>query len=277
MSAREVPADSELALPEQDLYETVLKVSGDGGDAPASFGRTFARPQDLSGSEGVSLWVYGSGSGQSVTLTLQDGSNQGDWELLYEDDFDGAAGSPPDPAVWSADIGDGTVGSAPGWGNNELEYYTDAPENVALDGAGNLVVTAREVAPDASLECYYGPCRYTSARLKTQDKLEFTHGRVEARMQLPQGQGIWPALWMLGGNFGEVGWPTSGEIDVMEHIGREPSTVYGTVHGPGYAGANGIGGEFELGEPLRTTFIRLYSSGGPRNCSGSSTTSFSLP
>ncbi len=246
LSARELPAESELALPEQDLYETVLQVTGDAADAPVSFGRTFARPQDLSGSEGVSFWVYGSSSGQPVTLELQDGTREGDWELLYEDDFDGAAGTPPDPAVWSAEIGDGTVGSAPGWGNNELEYYSDDPENVALDGAGNLVLTARETAPNAGLECYYGPCLYTSARLRTQDKLEFTYGRVEARMQLPQGQGVWPALWMLGVNFGEVGWPNSGEIDIMEHIGREPATVYGTVHGPGYSGASGVGGSFEL-------------------------------
>ena len=245
-SAREVPADSDLALPEQDLYESVLKATWDAGDAPASFGRSFSQPQDLSGSEGVSFWVYGSGSGQDVTVELQDGSSGGAWEPLYEDDFDGAAGTPPDPAVWSADLGDGTQGSAPGWGNNELEYYTDDPDNVALDGMGNLVITAREVAPDAGLTCYYGPCRYTSARLKTQGKLAFTYGRVEARMQLPQGQGIWPALWGLGGNIGEVGWPQSGEIDIMENIGREPSTVHGTVHGPGYSGANGIGAPFEL-------------------------------
>ncbi len=246
LSLRELPADAELALPEQDLYETVLKVAWDGGDAPASFGRSFTQPQDLSGSEGVSFWVYGSGSGQDITVELQDGTREGDWELLYEDDFDGAAGAPPDPTLWSAEIGDGTVGNAPGWGNNELEYYTDDSENVALDGAGHLVITAREVAPDIGLECYYGPCRYTSARLVTQDKLEFTYGRVEARMRLPQGQGIWPALWMLGGDFGEVSWPTSGEVDIMEHIGREPGTVYGTVHGPGYAGASGVGGAFEL-------------------------------
>ena len=247
LSSRDLPAESDMALPEQDLYETVLEATWDAGDANASFGRTFAQPQDLSGSEGLSFWVYGSSSGQAVTLELQDGSADVNaaWNLLYEDDFDGAAGTAPDPAVWSAEIGDGTIGSAPGWGNNELEYYTDDPENASLDGAGNLVITARETAPDASLECYYGPCRYTSARLKTERKLEFTYGRVEARMQLPAGQGIWPALWLLG-DPSAGGWPQSGEIDIMENIGREPSTVHGTVHGPGYSGANGIGAPFEL-------------------------------
>ncbi|CAN5800558.1 hypothetical protein BH24DEI2_BH24DEI2_10720 [soil metagenome] len=245
LSARELPADADMALPDQDLYETVLKATWDAGAANASFGRSFAKPQDLSGGEGVSFWYYGSGSGQDVTLELQDGASEGAWEPVYEDDFDGAAGTPPDPAVWSADIGDGTVGSAPGWGNNELEYYTDAPENVALDGAGNLVITARETAADARLTCYYGPCRYTSARLKTLSKLEVTYGRIEARMQLPAGQGVWPALWLLGDASGGS-WPNAGEIDIVENIGREPSTVHGTVHGPGYSGASGVGGSFEL-------------------------------
>ena len=96
--------------------------------------------------------------------------------------------------------------------------------------------------------CWYGPCRFTSARLLTRGRFSFTYGVVEARIKVPFGQGIWPAFWMLGENFGEVGWPACGEIDIMENIGRESGIVHGTVHGPGYSGANGIGGLHALPE-----------------------------
>ena len=98
------------------------------------------------------------------------------------------------------------------------------------------------MAPASGASCWYGPCRYTSARLLTKGKFAATYGRFEARLKLPAGQGLWPAFWMLGDNIDAVGWPRSGEIDVMENIGKEPSTVHGTLHGPGYSGAGGIGG-----------------------------------
>lgn len=108
------------------------------------------------------------------------------------------------------------------------------------------MITAHETAGDAE-PCYYdAPCEYTSARLITRGNLEFAYGRVEARIKLPEGQGIWPAFWMLGDDLAEVGWPQSGEIDIMEHIGREPSTVHGTIHGPGYSGGNSVGRPYRL-------------------------------
>ncbi len=141
------------------------------------------------------------------------------WEELWADTFDGAAGSAP-ADHWVPDLGAG------GWGNEELQAYTT--ENAVLDGDGHLVITAREEARDGAA--------YTSARLTTRDTFAVTYGRVEARMKVPEGQGLWPAFWMLGTDFAEVGWPACGEIDVMEHRGGEPGTVQGSVHGPGYAG-----------------------------------------
>ncbi|MCY4071982.1 MAG: family 16 glycosylhydrolase [Chloroflexi bacterium] len=156
-----------------------------------------------------------------------------DWDLLWSDEFDADAGAPIDDAFWTCEIG------GHGWGNNEMEYYTDRVENVAHDGAGNLVITAREETL-ADSTCHYGECQYTSARCITQDKVEFTYGRVEARIDIPNGQGIWPAFWMLGANFPELGWPLSGEIDILENVG-EKNVVYGALHGPGYSGAGNLG------------------------------------
>ena len=85
--------------------------------------------------------------------------------------------------------------------------------------------------------CWYGTCQYTSARLLTAGKVDVTYGRVESRLKMPGGQGLWPAFWMLGENIGSVGWPACGEIDIMENIGREPVTNHGSMHGPGYSGA----------------------------------------
>lgn len=162
--------------------------------------------------------------------------------LVWHDEFDGPTGSSPDTSRWVFETG------GHGFGNSELEYYTARTDNAALDGQGRLVITARE-------ESYMGR-DYTSARLKTHGTFEHTYGRYEARMKLPQGQGIWPAFWMLGVDIGTAGWPSCGEIDVMENIGREPSTVHGTLHGPGYSGGNGIGGGFDLpsGEKFADAF-----------------------
>ncbi|MGE4561093.1 MAG: family 16 glycosylhydrolase [Desulfobulbus sp.] len=164
--------------------------------------------------------------------------------LLWNDEFDAPEGTPPDPAKWGYDLG------GKGWGNQEYQYYTDQPHNAAHDGNSHLVITARETDEQerAMMPCWYGPARYTSARLLTQGKFSFTHGVVEARIRVPRGPGIWPALWMLGEDFGPVAWPHCGEIDIMENIGREPAMVHGTIHGPGYCGGDGIGGPFALPE-----------------------------
>jgi beta-glucanase (GH16 family) len=162
------------------------------------------------------------------------------WKLVWSDEFDGPAGAPVDATKWVAEVGGG------GWGNQEREYYTNRPENASLDGAGHLVITARAESPGSGFMCWYGACQYTSARLTTKGKLAQSHGKFEARIRIPRGQGIWPAFWMLGADIDLVGWPQSGEIDVMENIGREPSIIHGTIHGPGYSGGNGIGGSHTL-------------------------------
>jgi beta-glucanase (GH16 family) len=162
------------------------------------------------------------------------------WTLAWSDEFDGPAGAGIDASKWVAEIG------GHGWGNEERQYYTARPENVSLDGNGHLVITARAEPQDSPYQCWYGTCRYTSARLKTKGLYEPMYGRIEARIRIPRTQGIWPAFWMLGNNIDQVGWPQSGEIDVMENIGREPSTVHGTIHGPGYSGGKGIGSAHSL-------------------------------
>src|SRR5215470_18241893 len=136
------------------------------------------------------------------------------WVLVWSDEFDGPAGSVPDSTKWGYDIGGN------GWGNNELESYTDRTQNAYLDGSGNLVIKVIN-------ENFTGrdgiQRNYTSARLLTKGKFEQKYGRFEARIKIPFGQGIWPAFWMLGNDISQVGWPTCGEIDIMENVGREPA------------------------------------------------------
>ncbi len=144
------------------------------------------------------------------------------WELAWHDEFDGES---IDEANWTYDIG------GHGWGNGEAQFYTDRPDNARLED-GMLVIEARQERYEASY--------YTSARLKSQGLQEFQYGRIEARLKVPAGRGLWPAFWMLGSNFEEVGWPDCGEIDIMEYVGREPDLILGTIHGPGYAGATSL-------------------------------------
>lgn len=159
---------------------------------------------------------------------------------VFNDEFNKAANTPIDATKWTAENGSG------GWGNEELQHYTNSPENAYHDGRGNLVIRAIKLAPPLNLNCWYGKCQYTSARLVTKEKFERKYGRFEARIKIPRGQGMWSAFWMLGNNIDTVGWSACGEIDVMENIGREPFTVHGTIHGPGYSGAKGIGAPFNL-------------------------------
>lgn len=160
------------------------------------------------------------------------------WVQTFGDEFNASAGTLPDSSKWTMETGGG------GWGNNEWQTYTARPENAAHDGNGHLVITARYEPNYLGTD---GIRRdYTSARLKTQGKFNQTYGRFETRLRVPGGQGIWPAFWMLGEDIATEGWPNSGEIDVMEFIGREPNNVYGTIHGPGYSGAGGIGASYSL-------------------------------
>ncbi|MBQ0787591.1 MAG: glycoside hydrolase family 16 protein [Oceanihabitans sp.] len=152
-------------------------------------------------------------------------------ELVMQDEFntDGA----PNSALWNYDIGNGVNG----WGNNELEYYTDRTENVKVEN-GYLLITAKEEQFNGS--------SYTSAKLTTNGLFEQAYGRFEARIRLPYGQGMWPAFWLLGANCDEVIWPQCGEIDIMEYRGQEPTTVHGTVHGPGYSAGDAITKSYSL-------------------------------
>ncbi len=150
--------------------------------------------------------------------------------LLWSQEFTGAANSNPDSSAWAPDLGDGSVFNNPGWGNNELQYYTN--DSAKLDGAGNLSITATKTTNGYS--CYIGTCLWKSAKLTTKQKVGFKFGYLEARMKTPVGAGMWPAFWMLGANINENGgsvfWPNSGEIDIFEGKGAAPNTVWGTPH-----------------------------------------------
>jgi beta-glucanase (GH16 family) len=140
-----------------------------------------------------------------------------DWDLVWVDEFDAPDGVSPDPERWSFNTGGG------GWGNGERQYYTDRPENAVIED-GVLRICAREE------EGFFRGYRYTSARLVTKRKGDWTYGRIEVRAQLPEGQGIWPAIWMLPSHTAYGGWPMGGEIDIMEMLGQNPIRVYGTLH-----------------------------------------------
>ncbi|MFT0716768.1 family 16 glycosylhydrolase [Flagellimonas lutimaris] len=152
-------------------------------------------------------------------------------ELTLSEEFD--TDGQPNASIWGYEIGTGENG----WGNQELQYYTDRPENVNVQN-GVLLITAREESFEGS--------SYTSARLVTKDKFEQRYGRFEARIRLPYGQGIWPAFWMLGADIDENPWPGAGEIDIMEYRGQNPTLLIGSVHGPGYSGGEAISKEYNL-------------------------------
>ncbi|UCG40524.1 MAG: glycoside hydrolase family 16 protein [Acidimicrobiia bacterium] len=151
------------------------------------------------------------------------------FELVWSDEFDG---DEINPENWTYEIGGW------GWGNGEAQYYTDREKNARVQN-GLLVIELHQEKFENSY--------YTSARLVSQDLQEFQYGYFEGRIKVPRGAGLWPAFWMLGSDFYrnpddpfDANWPFSGEIDIMEYVGREPNLVIGTVHGPGYAGAGGL-------------------------------------
>ena len=190
----------------------------------------------------ISRWLLGTGALLSVSLSSCGGSSQSatppppSYVVVWSDEFNAANGSLPDSSKWVMETGGN------GWGNNELESYTNRTQNAHLQD-GNLQIIANK-------ETYTGPDgitrQYTSARIKTQTLFTQKYGRFEARIKIPQGQGMWPAFWMLGDNIGQVGWPTCGEIDIMENIGKEPTKVHGSMHGPGYSGSNGLTGTYTI-------------------------------
>ena len=158
------------------------------------------------------------------------------WTLVWSDEFNLPDGSSPDASKWNL------VTGGNGFGNAELESYTNRPQNAEIQN-GNLVITAlKESYTGADMVSH----DYTSARLNSSNKFAQAYGRFEARIKIPYGQGMWPAFWLLGSDLSSKAWPTCGEIDIMENIGREPSIVHGTIHGPGYSGDKGIGSPFSF-------------------------------
>jgi beta-glucanase (GH16 family) len=147
------------------------------------------------------------------------------WTLTWSDEFDGPEGSAVDGTKWGHDVGGG------GWGNQELELYTDGTQNAYLSG-GTLVIEADRASAQAGA-CWYGACEYTSARITTQGKFAQAYGRFEASIQIPSGKGLWPAFWLLGDDVNQVGWPACGEVDVMENAGAVPGVNHGSLHEPG--------------------------------------------
>ena len=173
-----------------------------------------------------------------ATIRLEGQSPNKRWTLVWQDEFNAQNGSSIDKNKWTPEVG------GHGWGNHELEYYTDRIDN-AFQSNGSLVIKAIK-------EEFTGrdnvTREFTSARLITKQTFTTTFGRFEARIKLPRGQGIWPAFWLLGTDIGKVGWPKCGEIDIMELIGKEPSTIHGTIHGPGYSGRKGLSSSYSLAD-----------------------------
>src|SRR5690606_30573233 len=202
------------------------------------------------------LYMNDNFTGSSITVTADDGclDNEGfndvltsivvrqasSSNLVWADEFDSI-----NSANWTFETGGG------GWGNNELQYYTNGQNSFiqydAAAGSNVLVIEARQNNP-SNYNCWYGYCQYTSSRMITRNKQSFQYGRVEARIKLPQTQGIWPAFWMMGNSLGQVEWPHSGEIDIMEHVGYEPTLTHGAIHGPGYSGNTPFTGTYNLNQ-----------------------------
>ncbi len=177
-----------------------------------------------------------------TTILIQNGCQKDDdkgsryTKLVWQDEFDGEGSI--DANKWNFDIGNGAEVGLPGWGNNELQYYSDRSENIQIKD-GKLEITARKEA--------YNGSSYTSAKIHTKGIFQTTFGRFEARIKLPFGQGLWPAFWLLGDDSnGTVIWPAIGEIDIMEYRGQQPTIIHGTIHGPGYSGGNGVTDSYAL-------------------------------
>jgi beta-glucanase (GH16 family) len=186
----------------------------------------------------VNVTAKGAG-GQTISKTLQVTVATA-LGLVWSDEFN--TNGAPDPAKWGYDLGAG------GYGNNELEYYTNRPENVIVE---NGVLKIKAIKEN------YNGSPYTSARLLSKGNFAFKYGKVEVSAKLPAGVGTWPAIWMLGDNNNTVGWPDCGEIDIMEHRGSELNKIFGTFHYPGHSGGNADGGTKMISNA--TTAFHKYS------------------
>lgn len=226
---------SRVAIPLLLAAVTGCSSSGNGGSASdAGTGDTSIPRADASGDSPAngddgSTPITDAGAGDTGPADAGPDTSLPGWTLTWSDEFDGPDGSAVDPTKWKHDVG-GT-----GWGNQELEYYTDGTQNAVQQG-GYLVITA---TPNGASQytCSYpdgGACQYTSARLLTQGLFSQTYGRFEARAKMPYGQGLWPAFWMLGDDIDTVSWPACGEIDILETIGTDITDNHGSLHAPSF-------------------------------------------
>ncbi len=192
------------------------------------------------------LFVIGCSNSDKQTVTTLN-------KLVLEENFD-AAGA-PNPSIWSYDLGTGNDG----WGNKELQYYSDRSKNIKIED-GMLKITAVK-------ESFMGSA-YTSGKILTKNKFEQKYGRFEARIKMPLGKGLWPAFWLLGSNIelnvespdnpATVAWPQCGEIDIMEYLGSNPISMFGTVHGPGYSGGNAVSKNYVLKNARYDTDFHIF-------------------
>jgi hypothetical protein len=186
----------------------------------------------FSGSYVIELKVFKNSSSYSLKKTItiaQDDPNYiPNLSLVWSDEFDGTAVNTND---WTYETG------SSGWGNNELQNYTT--QNTSFVD-GKLIITAKKINENTAVGSY------TSSRLVTKGKKEFKYGKMEISAKLPSGTGIWPAIWMMGGNISSAGWPACGEMDIMEYVGYVPNTVYATVHTTAGSGGNGSGNSMNL-------------------------------
>lgn len=193
------------------------------------------------------------------------------YKQIWSEEFNGAAGAPADPSIWTPQNGDGVAFGNRGWGNNERQWYDDKVSST--DGSGSYVINALTKGASAN-NCYYkAPCEWLSTKLVTKDKVGFKYGRIEARIKGPVGEGTWGAFWLLGANIDDRGWPGCGEIDVTELLGRLPKTNLGYVHGP-LSGGGGRGDKVDMDKGHAAEFhtyavdwlpdqIRYYLDGVP--------------
>ena len=182
------------------------------------------------------------------------------WRLVWHDEFNAQDGTRPDPMKWTHDVG------GHGWGNRELRYYTERPANSEVRSGSLQLRAVKETYTGCGPRCTR---TFTSARLHSMDRFAATYGRFEARMKLPDGRGLWSAFWLLGNDFKTIGWPGCGEIDILENVGDEPSTVHGTVHGPGYSHAAAITSMYILPAPRRSPLSTSTRLSGNRTRSAS--------
>ena len=186
--------------------------------------------QDSEITAAVSYSAKGFSSVKTVTQGITVPLVKREYNLIWADEFNGAAGSTVDSSIWVPQNGDGVAFGNKGWGNRERQWYTETQSSI--DSSGALVINAARQGADA-FTCYYkAPCEWISSKFVTKDKVGFKYGRIEARIKGSVGVGTWGAFWLLGANIDDRGWPGCGEIDVSELLGRDPKVNYGTLHGP---------------------------------------------